>query len=69
MHVKPALAVGVAVGAVEPPDYALATGVVPSVLAAGRAMQVEVDAEPVLACVLDAPEEIAPRDLRDVLVA
>jgi len=60
VHVEPAVAVLLAVGTVEPPDYALTSRMIPSVLAAWRAVQVEVHAETVLARVLDTAQKIAP---------
>lgn len=66
MELEGALAVQCAVRPVQPPDSALSTTMIPAVLAADEAVQVEVYAEAVFATVLDSAEEVAPCDLGHV---
>ena len=60
VQVQRPLRVQRAVGPVQPADRALPPAVVPSVLAAGEGVQVQVDAQAGLAGVFDPAEQIAP---------
>lgn len=69
VHLQRAVAVCLSVGAVEPRDNVLPSTVVPSVLTAGCAVEVEVHAQAVLARPLNAAQKVAPGDLWEELVA
>ena len=60
VNLQGAVAVAVAICAVEPADDSLTTRMVPSVLTTGCAVEIEVHAKTVLPTVLDAAEEVAP---------
>jgi len=54
VDVDGALTVQVSVRAVQPADQALATAVVPAILASGNTMEVKVDAESVPTAIFDS---------------
>ena len=69
VHVQCALCIHVTVGPVEPPDYALSSGMVPAVLGSGCAVEIEIYSKAVLSRVFNTTKEVPPSYLFDVGVA
>lgn len=68
VKVKRTLGIQASVCPIQPANNALAPAVIPAVLAAWYPVEIQVDAQSVLATVLDGSEKVPPRDLFHVRV-
>jgi len=69
VNVERSLSIECTISPVEPANCALSTGVIPTILTARQGVEIEVDANAVLACPFETSKQISPADIGYIWVS